>query len=513
MIFVAGFRALIGFAMLLLAMPALATERRVALVIGNSSYSNAPVLPNTVNDARDMAVSLRKVGFEVVDGVNLDKRGMDQAVTRFARLAQDADAVMFYYAGHGFQFNGENYLVPVEARVEDEISVQYETTRLNDVMTALNFSKGVKIMVLDACRNNPFVSQLAKRQATRGFAVGSGLAPVARAQGMVIAYATQANDVAADGAGRNSPFTAALVREIDQPGLEVATMFRRVQKSVYDATSGRQTPELSLSLLGDFYLNREETDSDVWRRIRASDDATEFNAFIQRYPTSFFTIDARTRLDLIERRASEAKERDLLAREFAERERVLLERVERAEKVRQQAATDLARRQSEAAVPAPAGAPPGPAARPLASAGGTVRPVDVATRAAQEKAERERLAEEVSRRERELASLETEKRRLADERGLLEQAMAARMGTLTMSSPIQPSLSLVAPPPPAERSLTEPVASEPAPVAHPAPAAVRPQTVRAQNARPSAAACSEILLRAQLGELTPQAKEQLQLCR
>lgn len=222
-------------------------ERRVALVIGNSSYRNAPVLPNTVNDARDMVVALRKVGFEVVDGIDLDKRGMDAALTRFARLAQDADAAMFYFAGHGFQFNGENYLVPVEAKVEDEVGVQYETTRLNDVVTALSYAKGVKIMVLDACRNNPFVGLLAKRQATRGFSVGSGLAPVQRAQGMVIAYATQANDVAADGAGRNSPFTAALVREIDQPGLEVAALFRRVQKSVYDTTAGRQTPELSLS--------------------------------------------------------------------------------------------------------------------------------------------------------------------------------------------------------------------------------------------------------------------------
>ncbi|HEY5796160.1 MAG TPA: caspase family protein [Bosea sp. (in: a-proteobacteria)] len=503
---VARFCALIGLAMLSMAGPAAATERRVALVIGNSGYSNAPVLPNTVNDARDMAAALRKVGFEVVDGVNLDKRGMDQAVTRFARLAQDADAVMFYYAGHGFQFNGENYLVPVEARVEDEVSVQYETTRLNDVMTALNFSKGVKIMVLDACRNNPFVSQLAKRQATRSFSVGSGLAPVARAQGMVIAYATQANDVAADGMGRNSPFTAALVREIDQPGLEVATMFRRVQKSVYDATNGRQTPELSLSLLGDFYLNREETDSDVWRRIRASDDPAALNAFIQRYPTSFFTIDARTRLDLIERRAAETKERDLLAREFAERERALLERVERAEKVRQQAATDLARRQSEAA---PAVGQPSSPARPQAPAAGTVRPVAIP---AQERAERERLADEVSRRERELAALETEKRRLADERVMLEQAMAARMGTLTMSAPVQPSLSLVVPPPPTERSLNERALAEPI---LPAPAAAtRPQTVRTQNTRvPSAATCSEILLRAQLGELTPQAREQLQLCR
>lgn len=505
---VAGFCALIAFAVQLLAVPAAATERRVALVIGNSSYKNAPALPNTVNDARDMALSLRKVGFEVVDGIDLDKRGMDQAVTRFARLAQDADAAMFYYAGHGFQFNGENYLVPVEARVEDEVGVQYETTRLNDVVTALNFSKGVKIMVLDACRNNPFVGQLAKRQATRSFSVGSGLAPVARAQGMVIAYATQANDVAADGVGRNSPFTAALVREIDQPGLEVATLFRRVQKSVYDATNGRQTPELSLSLLGDFYLNREETDGDVWRRIRGSDDATALNAFIQRYPTSFFAIDARTRLDLIERRAAETQERDRLGREFAERERALLERVEKAEKGRQQAATDLAKRQNETAS-IPGASQPDPSPRPQAPAVGTLRPAVIP---AHEQAERERLADEVSRRERELASLEAEKRRLAEERVALERAMAARMGTLTHPPPLQPSISLNLSSPTAERSLGEQGAGE---TAQPQPAAApRAQAARAPSSRaPSAATCSDILLRAQLGELTPQAKEQLQLCR
>jgi hypothetical protein len=508
MIPIARLPLLMGLALLLLALPAAATARRVALVIGNSSYANAPVLPNTVNDARDMVAALRKVGFEVVDGVDLDKRGMDQAVTRFARLAQDADAAMFYYAGHGLQFNGENYLVPVEARVEDEIGVQYETTRLNDVVTALNFSRGVKIMVLDACRNNPFVTHLARRQGTRSFAVGTGLAPVARAQGMVIAYATQANDVAADGAGRNSPFTAALVREIDQPGVEVATLFRRVQKSVYEATNGRQTPELSLSLLGDFYLNRSETDSDVWGRIRTSEDPAVYHDFIRRYPTSFFTIDARTRLDLLERRADETRERDQLARDFAARERALLERVERAERVRQQAATDLAKRQTEASLTiAP---PPGAAARtPPAPSSGTVRPVAIPP--AREQAERDRLAEEVSRRDRELASLETEKKRLADERLLMEQAMAARMGTLTMSVPAQPSLSLGATATGPERSLNGRPAAEPA-TSTVAPGA-RPQAARAPATRPSAATCSEILLRAQLGELTAQAKEQLQLCR
>ncbi len=481
MILVARLCGLILLLLSGLAMAETPPERRVALVIGNSAYRNAPVLPNTMNDARDMAVALRKVGFEVVDGIDLDKRGMDAALTRFARLAQDADAAMFYFAGHGFQFNGENYLVPVEAKIEDEVGVQYETTRLNDVVTALNYAKGVKIMVLDACRNNPFVGLLAKRQATRGFSVGSGLAPVQRAQGMVIAYATQANDVAADGAGRNSPFTAALVREIDQPGLEVAALFRRVQKSVYDTTAGRQTPELSLSLLGDFYLNREETDADVWRRIRASDDPTALQAFIQRYPQSFFVIDARTRLDLLERRSTTSSERDQLVREFAERERALLERLEKAEQGRRQAADDLARKDSGDAVGVPAPSP-APGSAPVAIAPAPPPP------RAQDKAERARLADELARREAELAAIETEKQRLAEERRAVEQAMAARLGTPGSI--------------PQNRS-TQPVAMPGVP-ARPAEA---PPRGRASGE------CAELLMRAQLGDLTPAAREQLRQCR
>lgn len=490
---------LCGLIMLMLsslavAAPAPVQERRVALVIGNSSYRNAPALPNTVNDARDMVGALRAVGFEVIDGLDLDKRGMDGALTRFARLAQDADAVMFYFAGHGFQFNGENYLVPVEARIEDEIGVQYETTRLADVVTALNFAKGVKIMVLDACRNNPFVGLLAKRQVTRGFVVGAGLAPVQRAQGMVIAYATQANDVAADGAGRNSPFTAALVREIGQPGLEVAALFRRVQKSVYDETQGKQTPELSLSLLGDFYLNREETDADVWRRIRSADDPAMLKDFIQRYPASFFAIDARTRLDLIERRALEIGERDRLAREFAARERALLERLERAEQGRRQAADDLARKDSNSSTAATV--PPAPPAH----AGGRAPSIAIVPAAPQPKpedrAERARLADELAKRESELAAIEAEKRRLSEERRTVEQAMAARLGLVAL--------------PPIDRS-TVPTAlpEQLRPQADPRPAASPGAQARARLA----AECAELLVRAQLGDLTPAAREQLQHCR
>lgn len=483
--------ALIALLTQLLILPSMAEERRVALVIGNSSYRNAPPLQNTVNDARDMAVALRRVGFEVVDGIDLDKRGMDMALTKFARLAQDADAALFYFAGHGLQFNGQNYLVPVEAKLEDEVSLQYEMTRLGDVLTALNFAKGVKVLVLDACRNNPFVSQLAK--GSRNVSVDRGLAPIARAQGMVIAYATQANDVAADGTGRNSPFTSALVQEIQQPGLEVAALFRRVQKRVYDETAGRQTPELSLSLLGDFYINREETDADVWRRIRTSDDAASLRAFVERFPASFFVIDAKTRLDLIERRSLELSERDRLAREFAERERVLLERLEQAEKGRQQAAIDLARRdKGEALAPEAAPLAERPGEPPIAA-----KPIAGPKSQAQDRAERERLAAELKRRESELAALETEKRRLAEERQAQEQAVAAKLGTLSLSPSEKPAPPLAVPLR-AERAL---VGRKPS------------DLIVNQTNKPSASVCSDILLRAQLGELSTASREQLQQCR
>lgn len=487
--------ALVALLSQLLALPALAQDRRVALVIGNSAYKNAPALPNTVNDARDTADALRKVGFEVVDGVDLDKRGMDTALFRFARLARDADAVMFYYAGHGFQFNGENFLVPIEARIDDEVSVQYETLKLSEVITALGFAKGVKIMVLDACRNNPFVAQLSKNQATRSFSVGTGLAPIARAQGMVTAYATQANDVAADGSGRNSPFTAALVQEMKQPGLEIATMFRRVQKVVYDATGGKQTPELTLSLLGDFYLNREETDADIWKRLRSSDDSAEIKAFIQRFPASFFAVDARTRLDLLERRSVSAREREKLENEFAARERALLERLQQAEKSRQQAATDLADRDSGKI----------DAGRPASLPADVPAPVAIAPAAKPSEAgERERLARELARREQELAVLEAEKVKLSQERQEREKAVAARIssGGIVKELPVpeKPLLPSARPPrqepQPQERTVVDRRSND---TLGGSDASVPARG--SKNRRPgSARDCNEELMRAQLGD-------------
>ena len=156
--------------------PALA-DRRVALVVGNANYAHTPALANPRNDATDIAQALRAVGFDVTLKLDVEKRQMDQAVAQFAREAKTADAALFYYAGHGMQFEGKNYLMPVDAELQDELSMRYEMTAIDDVKAALQLSPGVKIMVLDACRNNPLAERFIRSISisNRGIAQGAGL--------------------------------------------------------------------------------------------------------------------------------------------------------------------------------------------------------------------------------------------------------------------------------------------------------------------------------------------------
>jgi uncharacterized caspase-like protein len=252
------------------AAPALA-ERRVALVIGNSQYRGPGLaLSNPRNDASDVAASLRALGFEVIEALDLDKRSLDLNLQKFARAATDADAVLFFYAGHAMQFQGRNYLTPIDAELEDEISLRYQMVSLDDVRAALDRANGVKIMILDACRNNPLADRLVRRLYGQNRSVGNvrGLARIDRTQGMVVAYATAADDVAQDGTGRNSPFTAALLSRMKEPGLEIEMMFRRVTADVSARTGGRQRPETYISLLSEYYLN--QSDQVAWEGSRTA---------------------------------------------------------------------------------------------------------------------------------------------------------------------------------------------------------------------------------------------------
>jgi hypothetical protein len=288
--------------LLLLSNSASFAERRVALVVGNSQYKNPSlVLLNPKNDAQDVAAALRALDFEVILTVDAGKRDFDVAMTQFARLSTNADAALFYYAGHALQYQGRNYLMPTDGELEDEISLRYQMISLDDIRAAVERADGVKIVVLDACRNNPVVDNLRRKMvgASRSIATTRGLARIDKALGMVVAYATAADEVAADGSGRNSPFTTAFLRRLQEPGMEIGTMFRRIAADVNERTGGRQRPETYVSLIGEYYLNQQ--DLPAWTAIKDSADPAAFRSFIAKFPSSPRVSDAQYRMEMLER--------------------------------------------------------------------------------------------------------------------------------------------------------------------------------------------------------------------
>jgi uncharacterized caspase-like protein len=191
-------------------------EKRVALVIGNGAYKNAPQLPNPKHDAEDVAAALKRIGFEIIVGLDLDKAGMEDATIRFARSAREADVAIFYYSGHAMQFAGVNYMMPVDAKLADEADLR-RMARVDEIVADVQQAKNLRILVLDSCRDNPLAEELKRSIGrTRAAAIQRGLAKIDSPQGMIIAYSTQAGRTAEDGSGRNSPFTGALLRHIGQ---------------------------------------------------------------------------------------------------------------------------------------------------------------------------------------------------------------------------------------------------------------------------------------------------------
>jgi uncharacterized caspase-like protein len=249
-----GARVLV--ALLLMIAPANA-EKRVALVVGNTHYAHSPLLSNPVNDASDIAAVLKSLGFEVLLGLDLDKRAFDLKVRDFARALSDADTGLFFYAGHGLQLSLQNYLIPVDAAIEGEPDLDFEGVRLDLVLKHMELDREGKtnIVFLDACRDNPFTENLARSMGTRAVSVGHGLAPAQTGVGTFIAYSTQPGNVAADGAGRNSPFAAALKRHIAEPGRDLTAIMIEVRKDVLAETRGRQVPWDHSALTQDFYFD------------------------------------------------------------------------------------------------------------------------------------------------------------------------------------------------------------------------------------------------------------------
>lgn len=225
-------------------------EKRVALIIGNSDYVDAP-LRNPANDARDMAASLRKLGFEVIEEIDVrTQNDMKRAVRDFGKKIRDGGVGLFYYAGHGIQLNGVNYLIPTQANIENEADVEYETLQVNMVLDQMEYARNrMNIVVLDACRNNPFA---------RSFRSSSkGLSTITKSpSGTFIAYATSPNSVASDGEGENGLYTEELLDQIEVPGLTIEQVFKNVLANVKDRTDGAQIPWTTSSIDGEFFFKK-----------------------------------------------------------------------------------------------------------------------------------------------------------------------------------------------------------------------------------------------------------------
>ena len=251
MTLVVRYAALSCLILLMATFPA-AAGTRLALVLGNSHYRNVPELENPANDAQDFAGALRSLGFDVIEQQDASRDAMVKAVHDFTERLGGADIALFFYAGHGLQMGGENYLIPVDARIQTASDVRFNTINLGDIQQEMEGGGRTNIIILDACRNNPFADRLA--QSGRAIA-GRGLVRLdAAGQGSLIVYSTQPNNIALDGTGRNSPFTAALLRNVSTPGLEVRQMISRVRGDVLAATDRKQTPWDSSSLVGDVFL-------------------------------------------------------------------------------------------------------------------------------------------------------------------------------------------------------------------------------------------------------------------
>ena len=219
---------------------------RTALVIGNANYDSAP-LKNPVNDARDIANSLRKLGFDVTLLQDAGQNKMRRAINNFGRTLRDGGVGLFYFSGHGIQVDGKNFLIPVGASIESEDDVEIDSVAANRVLAKMNTARNsLNIVIMDACRNNPFARSF--RSASRG------LASMDAPKGTFIAYATASDNVASDGTGGNSPYTSALVQQLKKPGLKLEDVFKKVSAEVQIKTNGKQVPWVGSNFTGDFYF-------------------------------------------------------------------------------------------------------------------------------------------------------------------------------------------------------------------------------------------------------------------
>ena len=296
---------------------AVASAKRVALVIGNGSYKYTAPLKNPVNDADDVSKALDSMGFKVIKGRDLDKAGMERIVRRFASELTDAHLGLFFYAGHGLQVAGRNYLVPIDARASAASALDFEMIRLELIQRTMEQATTTNVILLDACRDNPLTRNLARALGTRSTSIGKGLAQVEAGVGTLISYATQPGNVALDGTSRNSPYSAALKKHLPSRGQDLTSILIRVRNDVMAATANRQIPWDQHALRARLYLAGRSKPAGgksanapqapvseaamAWSATKDSTSIGVLSAFAKRYPNSVYADMAQSRIVELQR--------------------------------------------------------------------------------------------------------------------------------------------------------------------------------------------------------------------
>jgi hypothetical protein len=449
-------------------------DKRVALVIGNGAYEKADKLVNPPNDAAAIANMLTAAGFDKVDlRRNLGIRELRKAISDFANGVRDADTAVVYYSGHGIEVDGTNYLIPIDASLDSDIDAPYEAYSLDNLLKVLEPAKRLRLVVLDACRDNPYVRSMKRSVSTRS--MGRGLVAVEPTSvNTLVGFAAKAGSYALDGDGLNSPYATALLNNLATPGLDLRIAFGRVRDEVLKATRRKQEPFVYGSLGGDeIYivppvpkpapLPPPTADEIFWVIIKDSSAAALFDEFLNKFPASPHAAEARSRLEQLkkaekdrlakeqadrDRLAKEQAEKDRLAKEQADRDRLAKEQVEKDRLAKEQAERDrLVKEQAERDRRAKEQADRDRLAKEQAEKDRLAKEQAERDRLAKEQAERDRLAKEQAEKDR-LAKEQAEKEELAKEQTAAKPASAENIKTAELTPPAErlPSSSTAATP-------------------------------------------------------------------
>ena len=309
----------------------------VALVFGNSRYVHAGELKNPVNDAEDVSLKLQTMGYSVDTFLDADFNQMRNALSAFAAKAARADVAMIFFAGHGIEISKQNYLIPVDAQLDSDSQVAFQAIPLDMMLNAVTGAKKLKVVLLDACRNNPFLKKMRSAGAARRSTLVGGLAAVDPDHGSLIGYSAKEGTTASDGTGRNSPYTTALLKYIDAPRLDVGRMMRKIRDDVIKTTAGEQEPFDYRSLPGDdVFINpasvttdkpddsagtpvspgqqspealRLKAAADAWAAVKESSDPGDFELVEREFAGTFYAKLAQSRREKLQREQGNRNER------------------------------------------------------------------------------------------------------------------------------------------------------------------------------------------------------------